>query len=102
MVGVCWIEEQVNCRGIQDFFFAQGNEKRKKFYHTTQQPNHTTNTPPDVEKHARPAREVRLSIRSALAALAPREDSRRPLSNTTKTRQDDGNKHSGGVSRTIG
>ena len=62
-------EEQVDRRGIQEFFYAQEFKKRLCPYGTTHGPHHAANTLPDVEKHARPAREVRLSIGALVAEL---------------------------------
>ena len=82
--GCCVIEGQVDRRGIRKLFFAQENEKRLFFVRDDQGSHSRWKHTPDIEKHARPGREVRPSIRSTVAAQAPQEDRGRQLSNTTQ------------------
>ena len=83
--GCCVIEGQVDRRGIRELFFAQEKLRNDFFlYAMTKGPTHAGNTLPDIERHARPGREVRPSIRSTVAAQAPQEDRGRQLSNTTQ------------------
>ena len=88
--GCCVIEGQVDRRGIRELLFFLRRKMRNDFvlYAMTKGPTHAGNTLPDIEKHARPGREVRPSIRSTVAAQAPQEDRGRQAAVQHNTSQD--------------